>query len=245
MQEDLILDKVSLEYLPDIIRKYFRSATIVMICNCEILYEGRASSKASDARRLIILKEDGTVLIHESKGVEPINWQPGASVSAKYVSNGDYVELIAIRSRPKEILRVFIKDSPTLLLTRLGRGKFLLRGTEDDLINYIALNPSVIEEGSTLIAREVSTPHGRIDVILRDTKGDLIIVECKRGVADIDAAYQLLRYVTYYRNLGVRVRGVLAAPSITPQAQNFLSKNNLGYVKVTPQVGKNSLHLSS
>jgi len=241
MQEDIILGRVSLEDLVGIIRKYFRSVTIILTCSCEVLYEGRASSRASNARRLIILKEDGTVIVHEGRGVEPINWQPTASVSVRYVSNGDYVELVALRGRPREVLRILIKDPPTLLLTKLGEGKFLLTGTEDDLINYIALNPSVIEEGSTLVAREVLTPHGRVDVVLRDIRGDLIVVECKRGVADIDAAYQLLRYVTYYRGLGVVVRGVLASPSITPQALNFLIKNGLRYVKVSPQISGKSL----
>ena len=59
-------------------------------------------------------------------------------------------------------------------------------------------------EGAILVAREVSTPYGRVDLILRDRDGKLIVVEVKRSRADVDAAHQLRRYVEYYSKLGSR-----------------------------------------
>jgi hypothetical protein len=178
----------------------------------------------------VIIKEDGTLLIHEGVGVEPINWQPNALITSKVYE--DHFELVAVRSRPKEVVKVFIKDKPDVIICKLGSGKFSIRGTEEDLINYIAQNPSVIEEGAKLVAREFATPHGRVDVILRSSNDELVIVECKRGVADLDAVHQLIRYVEYYSELGIKVRGVIASLSITPQALKLLQKNNLSYVKL-------------
>lgn len=230
MLEELLLDKVDGELLQEVIRKHFKVATIVIVATCEIIYEGRASSHASAARRLLIIKEDGTLLIHEGSGVKPINWQPESSVSVKIYDNR--IELIAIRSRPKEVVKVVIVDNPSIMVCKLGSGKFLMRGTEDELIQHIALNPSIIKSGAHLVAKEVTTPYGRVDVILRDSKGGLIVVECKRGVADVEAVHQLRRYVEYYNGLGLRAEGVLASPSVTPQALKLLVKYGLKHVEI-------------
>lgn len=230
MLEELLLDQAEPEILYEIARKYLKLATIVMVCDCEVIYEGRASSRASKARRLIIIKEDGTLMIHEGLGVKPINWQPNSSISIRLGNNE--VELVATRSRPKEVVKVMIKGRLSILICKLGTGKFSMSGTEEEMINYISLNPSLIEEGAQLVAKEVITPHGRIDIILRGVNGDLIIVECKRGLADLDAVHQLRRYVEYYRGLGINVRGILASPTISPQALKFLVKYGLNYAEI-------------
>ncbi len=220
----------SLNELNALIRRYFKVATIVIIAKCSVEYRGRASSKAGVARRLIIIKEDGTVLIHEGKGREPINWQPQSHISAT-LSN-EKLLINAIRIRPREELKIYIENTPFIVVTRLTTAKFILEGAERDLINMIASNPSLIEDGAKLVSREVSTPHGRVDVILRGKDGKLIIVEVKRSQADIDAVYQLKRYVEYYRSLGIEVRGVIASPKITPRALKMLHEFNLNYVKI-------------
>ncbi|MEM0361793.1 MAG: endonuclease NucS [Sulfolobales archaeon] len=231
MLEEVLLPNVEWGLLQEILKRNFKLNTLVIIGNCEVVYEGRASSKASEARRLIIIKEDGSLLIHEGVGIEPINWQPNASLTSNI--SDEYFELTAIRSRPREVVKVFIKDRPHVMVLRLRKGAFTIKGTEDDLINYVASNPSIIEENAKLVAREFITPHGRVDVILRSANDELILVECKRGMADLDAVHQLLRYVDYYRSLGLKVKGVIASPSISPQALKLLLKNNLSYVKVS------------
>ncbi len=215
-----------------IVRRYFKVATIVALINCSIDYRGRAASKAGKAWRLLIIKEDGTVLIHEGKGREPINWQPKSHIIVR--EGGNYVELLAIRSKPHEELRVVIEPPMYLLVTRLTTARFILLGAEKDIVDRIASNPSIIEEGTELVSREVSTPHGRVDLILRRRDGTLIIVEAKRSVADVDAVHQLRRYVNYYRSLGVKVEGVLASPKVTPQAMKLLHEFGLRHVKVEP-----------
>lgn len=224
------LHEVTPEELQYIIRKWFRAATIVIIARCRLRYSGRAASEAGEAFRLIMIKEDGTVLVHEGVGREPINWQPKAQVIVNDL--GDVAEIVAIRSKPKEELRIEILGTSTVLITRLTTAKFVIERGEKDLIDKVSSNPSIIEDGSQLIAREVSTPHGRVDILLRGKDGSIVVVEVKRSVADVDAVYQLRRYVEYYNALGLTVRGVIAAPRISPKALKLAQKFGLSYVSV-------------
>ncbi|MEM4556771.1 MAG: endonuclease NucS, partial [Sulfolobales archaeon] len=64
MLEEVLLPNVEWGLLQEILKRNFKLNTLVIIGNCEVVYEGRASSKASEARRLIIIKEDGSLLIH-------------------------------------------------------------------------------------------------------------------------------------------------------------------------------------
>ncbi len=231
---------MELREVPQLIRKWFKLATIVLAAKCSVEYSGRAASSASSAWRLVIIKEDGTILIHGPEGRNPVNWQPKAHITARLEGDGRVV-IEALRLRPREVLRIYVERDVDVMVVRLGRGRFLLHGSERELTEYIALNPSIIEKGAQLVSREVSTPHGRIDVVLRSRDGNLIVVEVKRGVADIDAVYQLGRYVRYYESLGVRVKGVLASPSLSPNARKALAEMGFKHVKVDPDVVKHGL----
>ena len=70
--------------------------------------------------------------------------------------------------------------------------------------------------------------------MLRGKDGRIIVVEVKRSLADVDSVYQLKRYVEYYSALGLDVRGVIAAPKISPKALKLAQKFSLSYVKVEP-----------
>ncbi len=160
-----------------------------------------------------------------------MNWQPRSRVTVKRINNQVIIE--AVRQAPHEVLRIWVEEGADVLISRLGRGKFLLKGSEREFTDLIAGNPGIIEEGAELVSREVSTPHGRIDVILRSKDGELIIVEVKRGRADIDAVYQLSRYVKYYESLGIKVKGVLASPSLSPAAEKLINKLGFKHVAIT------------
>ncbi len=222
---------INSEEIPYIIKKFFKAATITIFAKCSISYSGRASSEAGNAWRLIIIKEDGTVLIHERAGREPINWQPKAFVTS-YIEGNSNVVIKAVRSKPREMLQIHITGDAFIAVARLGSGKFVLEGSEESISKELALNPSTVEEGAELVSREVSTPHGRIDLILRSRDGGLIIVEVKRSLADVNAIYQLKRYVDYYKSLGIRARGVIASRKISPSALKLLAKFGFKHVKV-------------
>ncbi len=224
---------INAKELKELIVKWFKRATIVLVCDCEVTYEGRASSRADRATRLIIIKEDGTVLIHESKGREPINWQPNSILTIEL--SDDAVTLKAIRLKPKEVLKIKIglMSEVEALVVSLGVGKFEISGTEEEIIEYLTRNPTILGEGVTLVSKEVTTPYGRIDLIFRDRLGGLIVVEVKRGIADVDAAFQLKRYVDYYKSLGINeILGVLVASDVTPNARKILSQYGLKFKNI-------------
>lgn len=226
------MGEVGVEEFPDVLRPLLKSYTVVLVAECSIDYEGRAASRAGRAYRLIIIKQDGTVLVHESSGREPLNWQPKAAVRAWSEGGVAYVE--AIRSRPRERLLIKLHPPITVMAARLGQRGLELFGSEGDIVEAIARNPGIVEEGAKLVTREARTPYGRADVVLRGRDGALIVVEVKRSRADVPAVYQLMRYVEYFRGLGFEVRGYLASPSVTPAAAKALGKAGLGHVRVEP-----------
>lgn len=226
------MGEIGADELPDTLRPLLKSYTVILVAECSIDYEGRAASKAGRAYRLIIIKQDGTVLVHESSGREPLNWQPKATVRAWSEEGVAYVE--AVRSRPRERLLIKLYPPITVMAARLGQRGLELFGSENDIVEVIAMNPRIVEEGARLVTREARTPYGRADVILRGRDGALIVVEVKRSRADVPAVYQLMRYVEYFRSLGFDVRGYLASPSVTPAAAKALSKAGLRHVRVEP-----------
>jgi len=231
LREVLVSGEVDPPDLVELVSKWFRKATIISISRCSIEYSGRATSTAREAPRLIILKKDGTLLIHEAVGRDPLNWQPKSEIYARKVDD-ETAEIRAVRTSPKEEVLVRVRGRSWILIADLGSVGLSLFGSEDDLVDELSRNPSLILGGATLIAREVSTPYGRVDLLLRDSSGNLVVVEVKRSRADVEAAYQLHRYVEYYRRLGLNTTGVLVAPEVSGQAVKYLGDHGLRFVKL-------------
>ncbi len=223
------------EEIPEIIRRWFKKATIILSVECSIEYEGRATSTASKARRLIIIKEDGTVIVHGPTGRNPINWQPKAYVRG-IIKDGEIL-IECIRLNPKEYLRIHLEGDPDIMIVPLSRGLFRLSGSESDIVNELYRHPEIVEEGARVVSREVSTPYGRIDLVLKGKDEVLLLVEVKRGRADVEAVFQLKRYVEYYRKLGIDCRGVLVASGFTGRAVKALKEHGFKHIKFHRSVG--------
>ena len=96
---------------------------------------------------------------------------------------------------------------------------------EVDLRNYLVKNLSLIESGLRLYEeneiRGIEFPVGnrRIDILARDTKGGLVVIELKVSRGYDKVVGQLLRYVAWIRkNLAEdsqKVRGVIVARQMT------------------------------
>jgi len=138
--------------------------------------------------------------------------------------------------RPDEVLRVlFVTPGVAQALGVRAEGEFLLDGTEAQLQEVLARAPHLIEEGLTVLNRELLVGVGGIDLYARDAAGRYVIVELKRGRAGQEAVHQLGRYVDAVRTqLGgqVAVRGILAAPAITAPARTRLHGAGLEFVEV-------------
>ncbi|MEM3203473.1 MAG: endonuclease NucS [Saccharolobus sp.] len=213
-----------------LLNKIYKELTVIF-ADCEIIYKGRAESIASNAARLIILKPDGTVIVHESTKREPLNWQPPGTkilLEMKY----DKLRIIAERHRPKEIIEIVLEKIYYITSSEVKDGDFVIKGREIDIVDSIVKNPNLIEDGFRSLSREYKTPYGKIDLLGIDKKGNLVIVEVKRSKAQLQAVSQLYRYYTYFKETrGSKVRGILVSPDITQSAKELLYKLGLEFIK--------------
>lgn len=222
--------------LRDFLETHLRAGAclVQVVGECEVFYRGRAASVADAGDYLLIVKPDGSLQVHGHRGVKPVNWQPQSDDMRVTVEDGSVV-LYSERFNPAEMVRVAFLE-PALaqaLLLRESTG-FLLMGSEAEMQQALARNPGVIEEGLSLLDRELPTGVGGIDLYARDGAGNLVVVELKRGKAGQEAVHQLRRYVDKVaESTGTPVRGVLAAPSITAPALEQLLGQGLEFREVT------------
>ncbi len=202
---------------------------LILVGDMEIEYYGRAASHAPRGVRLLVLKVDGTLLVHEAQKREPLNWQPpGAKSSFECV--GNILRLRSLRTSPREEVIIDIYSVYLAKACKLASTKLVVVGTESDIARMVASNPKVVDPEATLVGMEISTPYGKIDVLLKKPDGKLIVVEVKNEKAGIAAVAQLKRYVEYYRSQGIDAEGVLVAPSISEEARNALAREGFRFV---------------
>ena len=53
-----------------------RDNVLIVVGCCSVEYSGRARSTLGWGARIVIIKPDGSVLVHQRAGREPVNWQP-------------------------------------------------------------------------------------------------------------------------------------------------------------------------
>lgn len=106
-------------------------------------------------------------------------------------------------------------------------------GTEDDLVESVIRDPSLVEGGFKIENREKSIGSGVIDIYRKDSEGKKVALEFKRNKATLSAIGQLSRYVKELQGgSDEEVRGIIVAPQITSGARKLLNKKNLEYVRI-------------
>ncbi len=213
-----------------------RNETIVFGCTCTIRYSGRAESLLGEGDRVIMIKADNALLVHQPTGNAPINYmKPGTG----YTMRLDDMTLVlkATNILEKENMEITISRVHFFNAHKLQDGQVIIvAGTEEDMSNMIYKNPELIEPGFTPVSQEEQTTYGFIDVLGTDKNGTLTVVECKRYVADLSAVTQLRRYVEkLMTSKGItKVRGIIAAPKITPNAEQMLNDWGFSFVSIKP-----------
>jgi RecB family endonuclease NucS len=214
-----------------------REAMVALFGRCRVDYEGRAASTLGPGDRLVVLKPDGTALVHTDEGQQPVNWQPPGCTHDVATEDGALV-LRSERSTPRELLVVrFERLDHAVAYDGTDTNDLALTGTEDDLRQRILAEPSLIEPGFEPRATERDTPAGAVDIFGADAEGAAVVVELKRRRVGPDAVGQLTRYVdALERDLhaGREVRGVLVAPSVTDRARRLLAERGLEFVPLEP-----------
>jgi len=210
--------------------------TIIVVGNCWVHYLGRASSKLEPGERILIIKEDGALLVHRSVGYEPVNWQPSGCVFHVQIKD-NVLEIHAVKQKPAESVKVFFDKIHMVFASRLrDYGEFSLYASEKDMQKAILLEPSLVEEEFKPISYEKKVEPGFVDVYGLDKNGNFIVVEIKRKTASSEAVLQLAKYVDAVKNrVNRKVRGILVAPSIAKGVQRLLATLELEFKALDPR----------
>ncbi len=210
--------------------------TLLLIGACQVDYKGRAESKLDLGERILVIKEDGAVLVHRSTGYEPVNWQPEGCLFQSRLKD-DRLVIRAVRSRPREVLTLtYNRVNMVARLDLIDRSEFVLYASERDMQRAVLLKPDLLEPGFRPITFEKRVEPGFVDVYGVDRDGRFVVVEIKRKKANRRAVLQLSKYLKSIRTTVNReVRGVLAAPSLGRGVQRLLVTLEMDYKPLDPK----------
>jgi RecB family endonuclease NucS len=207
----------------------------LIVARCEVRYSGRLNAVLPEALRLLMVKADGSFMVHaDSGGFKPSNWMTAPTVIEE---EGDPLTRITVRKRAgatEDRLEIDIAEVVSDVFHDMGEAAALEKdGVERDLQEALAASPQFCGEGFRLVRREWPTDIGPVDLMCRDGEDAWIAVEIKR-VATIDAVEQLTRYLERIRHDPAMssCRGILAAQSIKPQARVLAQARGLTCVEV-------------
>jgi endonuclease len=204
----------------------------LIVARCEVSYSGRLSAFLPESTRLLMLKDDGSVLVHaDAGGYKPLNWMTPPTV----IETSD--DLVVVRKRAgrtEDRLEIKLIEVLSDVSHDMGEAAALEKdGVERDLQLLLADDPVQIEPGLRLVKREWPTEVGPVDLMCRDEDDGWIAVEIKR-IGTIDAVEQLTRYLDCIRVDPARAacRGILVAQSIKPQAVALAESRDIATVEV-------------
>ncbi len=202
----------------------------LVIARCSVDYAGRLSAHLPLATRLLLVKADGSVLVHsDSLSYKPLNWMSPPCTIAVMEPEAEQAEAGVM-----EIWRVAQAKSADLLVIsihevlhdsahELGIDPGLQKdGVEAHLQKLLAEQIQVLGDGYRLVRREYMTAIGPVDILATDAAGRSVAVEIKRR-GDIDGVEQLTRYLELMNRdpMLAPVSGVFAAQEIKPQARTL------------------------
>ncbi len=203
-------------------------AVRILVADCTVDYEGKLNAHLPRARRLIVVKADGTVLVHADASGKPLNWMTTPNHLVE--EEGRWV----ITNAKKERLTLDLHEIEFETEIELGQDPGLQKdAVELELQRLLAESPGSIEEGMTLVRREYPTPIGPVDLLCRDTEGATVAVEVKRR-GEIDGVEQLTRYLEFLnRDDGLApVRGLFVAQMVKPQARTLAEDRGIGWREI-------------
>jgi len=202
----------------------------LIVARCEVTYTGRLSARLPEALRLLMIKSDGSVMVHaDTGGYKPQNWMTPPTVIEEEPGR------IAVRKRGGEDqLDIRVVEVLSDVTHDMGEAAALEKdGVEAHLQELLGEQPEWCGEGFRLVKREWPTDIGPVDLMCRDSDDAWVAVEIKR-VGTIDAVEQLTRYLERIRVDRSRAdcRGVLAAAQIKPQARVLAESRGIDCVEV-------------
>ncbi len=188
----------------------------LVIARCQVDYVGRLTAHLPMAMRLLLVKADGSVLVHSDGGsYKPLNWMSPPCTLTE--SPGAWL----VVNKAGEELRISLEEVLHDTKHELGVDPGLQKdGVEAHLQILLADHAEVFGAGWRVVRREYPTSIGPVDLLCKDADGASVAVEIKRR-GDIDGVEQLTRYLDLMNRdpLLAPVRGIFAAQEIKPQAR--------------------------
>ncbi|HYK27222.1 MAG TPA: endonuclease NucS [Streptosporangiaceae bacterium] len=188
----------------------------LVIARCSVDYAGRLTAHLPLATRLIVVKADGSVLVHSDGGsYKPLNWM---SPPCRLTESADRW---VVTAKSGETLTIELDEIISDSSFDLGEDPGLVKdGVESHLQELLAAQLDVLGPGWRLIRREYPTAIGPVDLMCRDSSGLSVAIEVKRR-GEIDGVEQLTRYLDLLNRdpLLAPVHGIFAAQEIKPQAR--------------------------
>ena len=194
----------------------------IVIARCSVDYAGRLTAHLPEAVRVLMVKADGSVLVHADGGsYKPLNWMSPPCWLTTADDGGTM--MWSVTNRAGETLTIRLHEVLHESEHDLGIDPGLVKdGVEAHLQALLAEHVETLGRGWTLVRREFPTAIGPVDLLCRDDGGAAVAVEIKRR-GEIDGVEQLTRYLELLNRdpLLAPVGGILAAQEIKPQARTL------------------------
>jgi RecB family endonuclease NucS len=208
----------------------------LVIARCHVDYDGRLTAHLPLATRLLMVKADGSVLVHSDGGsYKPLNWMSPPCAMAEVpptpeeATDGVTQVWVVQHTKSEDRLRVCLHEVLHDSHHDLGIDPGLVKdGVEAHLQVLLAEHVATLGDGWSLVRREFPTPIGPVDLMCRDAAGGSVAVEIKRR-GDIDGVEQLTRYLELLNRdpMLAPVAGVFAAQQIKPQARTLATDRGI------------------
>lgn len=206
----------------------------IIVADCIVTYEGRLGARLPLARRMIMLKADGSIAIHsDASAFKPLNWMnPPCTI------NFEKEDKLIVRNKKGEELHIDLLQTIHDYEMELGDEPGLEKdGVEKELQELIAARVEKLKKGFELIRREFPTDIGPVDLLCRDEEGVCVAVEIKR-IGEIAGVDQLLRYIDRIAlddrySANGKLKGMFVATIIKPQAKVYAQSVGIECVELT------------
>jgi len=214
----------------------------LVIARCSVDYAGRLSTHLPPAVRLLIVKADGSVLVHtDDGGYKPLNWMSAPCTMVEEVApeapdgqerDEQRSQVWRITNRTGETMTITVSEVLHDSAHQLGPDPGLLKdGVEKQLQVLLSERCHVVRPDLRLVRREYPTDIGPVDLLCRDDAGRFVAVEIKRR-AEIDGVEQLSRYLARLKPTLGHVEGILVALEFKPQTKVLAAERSIECVQV-------------
>jgi len=201
----------------------------LVVADCSVEYAGRLGARLPRARRLLLLKADGSIAVHaDTKAYKPLNWMTPPCT----IDEGDGV--IVASNAKGETLTIELHEVLLDERVDLGDDPGLAKdGVEAELQELLAARVAALRDDLRLVRREYPTDLGPVDLLCRDGDGRAVVVEVKR-IGEIAGVDQLLRYQERLDRDGslAPTLGMFVATRIKPQARVYAESRGVVCVEI-------------